>query len=686
MFDGFMHLLRASLDAGRDCKPLLRSPCTPNGATMRLDQQFGWKFLAPIWAGAVLFIWPPGAPAQQSLERQCLPGNAPGLIEACSKLIDAAKGNLAEYHYSRGMALQDKHDCDGALADFDAAVRLRPADPAYHGGRALVFYSCKSDFKQAAAAFTDVIRLTPRDAAAYDIRGTARRYIGDLDGAVADETAAIRLRPGFGMYYGNRAVSWAEKGDTARALADFNRDVQLEPNVAAVFNNRGLFLLQRKELDQAIGDFDEAIRLDPKYSKPYANRAEAWRLKGDLDRSLADVDQAINIDPSDPLNSARRADTLRYRGDYQLSLSEYDRALALMSDYIPAFTGRGLTYERLGDVAAAHAEFQKAIASQSYLANIDHSKSSLETARARLAALDSGAPLPVILPAPRRAESTTSIPTPSVAVPVVAQAAARATSASQGRRIALVIGNSSYRNAVRLGNPQNDAQAIGTSLRNIGFDSVIVLVNLTRENLLDALRSFAGNARTADWAMVYYAGHGIELNGVDYLVPIDAKITSEGDALSQAIPLAEVTGSIDGARKLKLVLLDACRDNPFLGQSRKPTTPTVVASASVAGGEAGTRSLNQSLGPAKGLAEVKASSGTLVFFAAKEGQAALDGDGDDSPFAVAMLQRIATPGVDIGKVFRLVRDDVMEATAGRQEPFVYGSLPVSEDFYFVATR
>jgi uncharacterized caspase-like protein len=83
-------------------------------------------------------------------------------------------------------------------------------------------------------------------------------------------------------------------------------------------------------------------------------------------------------------------------------------------------------------------------------------------------------------------------------------------------------------------------------------------------------------------------------------------------------------------------------------------------------------------------AQVKTAVGTLVFFAAKEGQAALDGD--DSPFAVAMLQRIATPGVEIGKVFRLVRDDVMEATAGRQEPFVYGSLPGSEDFYFVATK
>ncbi len=652
---------------------------------MGLKQRTARKIVAFIPIGALLSIWPSAAPAQQSVERQCLTHGAPGLIEACSRLIDAGRGNLAEYHYSRGTALLDAGNCDGALADFGAAVRLRPTDPAYFGGRGAVFYQCKKDFGQAAAAFSDVIRLTPRDDSAYDIRGTARRFIGDFDGAIADETTAIRLKPRFGMYYGNRAVTYSEKGDPARALADFNRDVQLEAKVAAVFNNRGLFFLQRQDLDQAIADFSEAIRLDPKYSKPLANRGEAWRLKGDLDRSIADLDQAIAVDPGDPLNYARRADTLRYRGDYQLSLGEYDRALAIMPDYIPAFTGRGLAYERLGNPEAARAEFNKALASHSYLANTDYSRSSLETARARLAALDSGAPLPVILPAPRKAESATSIPTPSVAAPVVAPAAVRATAASQGRRIALVIGNSAYRNVVQLINPQNDAQAIGTSLRNIGFDNVTVLVNLTREKLLDALRAFGDDARNADWAMVYYAGHGVELDGVDYLVPVDAKIASERDAQTQAIPLADVTATIEGARKLKMVLVDACRDNPFLARAQTAPASNAVASAA-SGAEAGTRSLTQSLGPPKGLAQVKADSGTLVFFAAKGGQLALDGDGADSPFAVAMLQRIATPGVEVSKIFRLVRDDVMEATAGRQEPFVYGSSAGGENFYFVAGR
>jgi tetratricopeptide (TPR) repeat protein len=633
--------------------------------------------------GALQLSFAQRAVAQSALaavERSCLSENDPGLIDACSKLINAGVGNLAAYHSARGSALLNKRDCDGALADFDAAIKLNPRESDYYGGRGLVFYQCKRDFAQAVAAFTEVIRLTPRDAAAYDIRANAKKYLGDLDGSIADDTMAIRLAPKLGLYYGNRGISYSEKGDAARALADFNRDAQIEPTFAAVFNNRGQFFLQRKDPDKAIPDLNEAIRLNPRYSQAYANRSDAWRLKGDLDRSLADTDQAIALSPNDPLNYSMRADTLRYRGDYAQALAEYDRALALMADYIPAFTGRGLTYERMGDIAAARREFAKALASHSDLAHLDYSKSSLETARARVAALDSGAPVPVILPAPKRAASETSIPTPAIAAPV----AVRTTSASQGRRIALVIGNSAYKNVQQLDNPKNDAAIVGTSLRNIGFDDVRILTDATCDNLREALRKFADDARNADWALVYYAGHGVELNGVDYLVPIDAKLTSERELAAQSIPLADVTAAIAGARKLKLVLIDACRDNPFedAQQASKASSPAVAS----AGPDAPSRSLSPSLGRERGLAEIKTGSDTLVFFAAKQGERALDGDGNDSPFAVAVVQRLATPGVEINKLFRLVRDDVMEATAGRQEPHVYGSLPEQANFYFVADK
>jgi uncharacterized caspase-like protein len=244
--------------------------------------------------------------------------------------------------------------------------------------------------------------------------------------------------------------------------------------------------------------------------------------------------------------------------------------------------------------------------------------------------------------------------------------------------VALVIGNSGYKSVPALTNPEHDATAVAASLRAVGFDTVTLETNDTHEKLVDALRAFAAVADGADWAMVYYAGHGLEMNGINYLVPVDAKLATDRDVQFEAIPFDQVMAAVDGAKKLKLVLLDACRDNPFAPQMRH-TAPAeaVAAPAPTAGAAVGTRSIG------RGLAEVKVTGATLVVFAAKQGQVALDGDGGDSPFAVAVVQRLATPGVEINKLFRLVRDDVMEATAGRQEPYTYGSLPGSEDFYFV---
>jgi uncharacterized caspase-like protein len=130
----------------------------------------------------------------------------------------------------------------------------------------------------------------------------------------------------------------------------------------------------------------------------------------------------------------------------------------------------------------------------------------------------------------------------------------------------------------------------------------------------------------------------------------------------EAVPLERLIATIEGAKKLRLVILDACRDNPFVPKMRR-----TIASRSIG----------------RGLASVEPEGGTLVAYAAKHGQVALDGgDGANSPFVEALLQRLTIPNVEISKVFRLVRDDVLNSTGRRQEPFVYGSLP-SDDFYFV---
>src|SRR5262249_22757651 len=258
-------------------------------------------------------------------------------------------------------------------------------------------------------------------------------------------------------------------------------------------------------------------------------------------------------------------------------------------EFVPVLTGRGLTYEKIGDLTRARSEFERALASHRKLAQVDTHRAARETAAAQLAALASGAPMPVIPNAPAKAASTTAIPTPTATVPVVAPNA----STHQGRRIALVIGNSAYNNATVLPNPQRDAEAVAGALRAVGFDSVMMVQNATREKLINALRAFADQVESADWAVVYYAGHGIELSGVNYLIPIDAKIKVDRDAQFEAVRLDQVMSSVDSAKTLKLILLDACRDNPFAQMRR--TAPEAAATVPTAV-NTGTRSIGRGLG------------------------------------------------------------------------------------------
>jgi tetratricopeptide (TPR) repeat protein len=581
--------------------------------------------------------------ASQKLVNSCLQLDDPDLgISACTRLLNdpvfaKIKNNVSLLHGDRASAYFNKGDYDRALLDLDEALRD-----------------------------------DPRNFLALNTRGNVYWRRGAYQRAILDFNEVIRLKPNFAMAYANRGSARADLGQLEDALADLTESIRLAPRVAETFNNRGVLWRNKGEYDKAIADYNEAIRLDPKHKRAYANRGEAWRFKGDLDRALADQDQQIRLYPDGVLGYLYRGDTYRYKDDFDLAMADYSRVLKIEPDSIAPFVGRGLTYEKMGDVAKAKAEFDAALASNSQNRSGINEKA-LETAKAHLAAFSSGVAPPVIPAAPSRVASATAIPTPVAAV----TASPSKPAPSQGRRVALVIGNSAYQNVPALANPQKDANAIAASLQNIGFE-VVKSTDATREKMVDALRNFANEAEKSDWAVVYYAGHGMEVGGVNYLVPVDAKLAVDRDIQYEAVPLSQVLNAAETAKKIKLVMLDACRDNPFT--PRKTAAPEVVAaSMSTAGAPITTRSSN-----GRGLAEVKVTGATLVVYAAKDGQVALDGEGGNSPFAVAVTQRVATPGVEINKIFRLVRDDVMEATAGRQEPYTYGSLPGKEDFFFVA--
>jgi uncharacterized caspase-like protein len=229
-----------------------------------------------------------------------------------------------------------------------------------------------------------------------------------------------------------------------------------------------------------------------------------------------------------------------------------------------------------------------------------------------------------------------------------------------GRRIALVIGNSGYKLVGELPNPRRDAALVAASLKADGFE-VTLITDASRQQMVDALRLFRDQADSADWAVVYYAGHGIEIGGTNFLVPVDAHLRSDVDAPDEAIPLDRIMDTVSGAKKLKLVVLDACRDNPFTRTMKRS-----IAFRSVS----------------RGLASVRPEGGVLVVYAAEDGQVAEDGDGKQSPFSEAFVRYLAEPGLEINKLFRLVTADVLKSTGNRQRPYQYGSLPGAEDLYF----
>lgn len=222
------------------------------------------------------------------------------------------------------------------------------------------------------------------------------------------------------------------------------------------------------------------------------------------------------------------------------------------------------------------------------------------------------------------------------------------------KRVALILGNSNYEKVARLSNTTNDAALMAETFRQAGFDNVEMRADLKIAEMRRALRDFMDKSREADVSVVYYAGHGIEVDNTNYLVPTDAVLERDVDVFDEALTLERVLVSVEPAKQLRLIILDACRDNPF-ARSMKRTMAT------------------RAIG--RGLAKVEPTSpNTLIAFASKAGSTASDGDGKNSPFTTALVKHLTKPGLDLRRAFGYVRDDVLKSTANRQEPYVYGSL------------
>jgi len=523
-----------------------------------------------------------------------------------------------------------------AKARLDACEKVLAAGQAPGKDLALAYavrgqaFRVKRNYDKAITAFSAAHDADPDDPVFINARGFTYEQKGDDDHAMADYNLALQMHWNFAGALYNRGTLYMRKGALQSALDDFNAALKIKPDFYRALAERGRVLTINKDFDGALADFAEAERIDPAAGQARLDRCLAYTVMGKFDQAIADCNSVVEKAPKFQFAVVSLADAYQAKGDLDAALKDYNSVLGMNPNNVRAHTGRGQLFERKHDLAQARADYRSAAFA---LTPYDSFETALarQIARERLAALTPQAP---------SAPDTV-------------------------RRVALIIGNGAYKNVHQLDNPPRDARLVAGALRDIGFQTVIQTNDLTRDKFFDALHTFAAEAEKADWAVVYYAGHGFEVGGVNYLVPVDAKLAADRDAETEAVALEQVIAAVGGAHKVRLVMLDACRDNPFAPTMQRTMELKLVD---------------------KGFSNIEPTAGFMVVYAAKHGETALDGDGVDSPFATAVARDLKQPHVEVRKLFDLVRDDVWSASRHQQQPFTYGSPPGREDFYFVAGK
>ncbi len=517
--------------------------------------------------------------------------------------------------------------CNAAIAD-DKVTGKPKAFAHWYIGDSL---SKKRDYNGAIVAFDKALEIDPENVTVLNSRGIAYGNKGDEEHALADYDSCLKLRPNFASAHNNRGIIFMRKGDFEQAYNEFSDAIRLNVPQNRFINlyNRGRVQTLRKQYDSALADFAQARQINADGVQVPVYRCITYTEMGKFDEALADCNEVLAKFPKAVYTLASRGNLYLAKGDLDAALRDYNEAIGINPNAIRAYVGRGQLYERRRDLTAARYDYRSASAALTKVDDAD-TMQVRHFAKERLAALAAGLP-----------------------------------SASVARKVALIVGNGAYKNVQKLDNPPRDAKLIADTFRGLGFQTVTLAPDLTRDRFFAALREFGSQAEKADWAVVYYAGHGMEIGGINYLIPVDAKLAADHDAETQAVALEQVIAAVGGARKLRLVLLDACRDNPFENTMQRTIALKLVN---------------------KGLSNIEPEAGFMVVYAAKHGETALDGDSANSPFATALARDIKEPKVEVRKLFDIIRDDVWKATNRRQQPFTYGSPPGREDFYFVAGR
>ena len=384
--------------------------------------------------------------------------------------------------------------------------------------------------------------------------------------------------------------------------------IKLSPSSLYLSPIAAITKLALGDTDGSFDDMNNAIRLDPKAPTPLISRAEIWRIRQDYDHAIADASAALQL-----LKSGVPLPALTEPGSMLLN----------------TYTTRGLAYETKGDITSAKADYA---ASLSVAVVSSASKKTQAAAKARLAALDKADALP---------------PRP-------------ATNSPGERRLALVIGNGAYTHVTALPNPPNDAHAVAKTLRDLGFE-VTESIDADHATLEKVTSNFIVGATGAKIALLYYAGHGVQIDGHNFLVPVDVQRDSAANLMTEMTDMDNLLAGLDDDIRTNILIFDACRNNPFekvadAGSGRSISISTGLASPG-------------SLG-----AGATAGAGTLIAFATAPGKVALDGAGTNSPFSSALSKFMPTQGLEVQQMLTRVRADVVTATDNKQVPWSNSSL------------
>jgi tetratricopeptide (TPR) repeat protein len=475
---------------------------------------------------------------------------------------------------------------------------------------------------------------------AHSLRARFYAKEGKYELALRDNMQAVQLDPSNANGYASRCLTYVRKGEFDLAIADCSSALEINPNYAFAYGGRAAAYFYKRDYARCIEDASRSIALDPKLSSAWHVRGRAYAELGQIDRGLVDIGHAINTEPKAPLPYNGRGLLLAKKGQHQRALDDFSRSIALNAKEAEPFANRAELYWKLGqrDRAIQDARMVLALPATAPLAR---------DAQVRAAELITQLTLAPSNSAPQSAWPTNNN-RPPAAPPIPALPGGTV------KRVALVIGNSSYSGVGALRNPVNDGRAIAAAFRGVGFTEVVERYDLPLGEMSQVLKDFGDRTNGADWAVVYYAGHGMEMNGAAYLLPVDAKLEKDTHVNDETIALDRVLEKVEGARRLKLVILDACRNNPFIARMARSASST------------------RSIG--RGLPALEPEGDVLVAYATKHGTTALDGEGANSPYAKALVEHIPAPNVDIRVMFGRVRDTVRKTTRNLQEPYTYGSI------------